>query len=101
MISASFPTTEPRLRTVLQALAARAAAGDRSAPAVVSEVDLFLPFKALDQRRVLVHTHLQGVTLNRPGGTIAATELTGDADVDGAQVARAEVRGKLKTLLGT
>src|SRR6202011_2360664 len=30
-----------------------------------AEVDLFLPFKAFDQRRVLVHAHLQGVSLNR------------------------------------
>jgi UDP-N-acetylmuramoylalanine--D-glutamate ligase len=42
VISASFPTTEPRLRAVLRDVADRAAAGDRSVPAIVSEVDLFL-----------------------------------------------------------
>ena len=41
-ISATFPTTEPRLRGVLQDLLDRRAAGDPAAPAIVSEVDLFL-----------------------------------------------------------
>lgn len=41
-VSAVFPTTEPRLRTALADLVERRAAGDRSAPAVVSEVDLFV-----------------------------------------------------------
>ena len=42
VISPDFPTTEPRLRAALQALVAARAAGDRAAPATVSEVDLFL-----------------------------------------------------------
>jgi len=37
-----FPTMEPRLRQALDALAARVAAGDPAAPALVSEPDLFL-----------------------------------------------------------
>ena len=41
-INPDFPTTEPRLRTALQALVAARAAGDPSAPALVSEPDLFL-----------------------------------------------------------
>jgi UDP-N-acetylmuramoylalanine--D-glutamate ligase len=41
-INPDFPTTEPRLRTALAAVAARRAAGDPSAPAIVSEVDLVL-----------------------------------------------------------
>ena len=41
-INPDFPTTEPRLRAALQALVAARAAGDRSAPALVSEPDLFL-----------------------------------------------------------
>src|SRR6185503_5017316 len=36
------PTTEPRLRSALRDLVARRAAGDDAAPAIVSEVDLFL-----------------------------------------------------------
>ena len=41
-INPDYPTTEPRLRAVLTELVARRAGGDRSAPALVSEVDLFL-----------------------------------------------------------
>ncbi|HUQ43404.1 MAG TPA: UDP-N-acetylmuramoyl-L-alanine--D-glutamate ligase [Candidatus Limnocylindria bacterium] len=41
-INPDYPTTEPRLRSALQALVARRAGGDRAAPALVSEVDLFL-----------------------------------------------------------
>jgi UDP-N-acetylmuramoylalanine--D-glutamate ligase len=41
-INPDFPTTEPRLRAALADLVARRAAGDRDAPALVSEVDLFL-----------------------------------------------------------
>ena len=41
-ITPGFPTTEPRLRAALDALAAAVAAGDAGAPALVSEPDLFL-----------------------------------------------------------
>jgi UDP-N-acetylmuramoylalanine--D-glutamate ligase len=41
-INPDFPTTEPRLRTALAALVASRRAGDPTAPAVVSEPDLFL-----------------------------------------------------------
>ena len=41
-INPDFPTTEPRLRSALQALVAARAAGDADAPALVSEPDLFL-----------------------------------------------------------
>ncbi len=41
-INADYPTTEPRLRAALRDVIDRRAAGDRSAPAVLSEVDLFL-----------------------------------------------------------
>ena len=41
-ITPDYPTTEPRLREQLQALVARRAAGDRDAPSLVSEADLFL-----------------------------------------------------------
>jgi uncharacterized protein (TIGR02099 family) len=60
-----------------------------------STVDLFLPFKDFAHRRVLVHGHLDGVTLNRSGSTTMATDLNGDFDVDGGQVARADVRGRV------
>jgi UDP-N-acetylmuramoylalanine--D-glutamate ligase len=41
-INPDFPTTEPRLRGALQALVGARAAGDATAPALVSENDLFL-----------------------------------------------------------
>jgi UDP-N-acetylmuramoylalanine--D-glutamate ligase len=41
-LTPGFPTTEPRLRAALDALAARATAGDPDAPALVSEPDLVL-----------------------------------------------------------
>ncbi len=41
-ITPAYPTTEPRLRSQLQALVAARAAGDASTPALVSETDLFL-----------------------------------------------------------
>jgi uncharacterized protein (TIGR02099 family) len=60
-----------------------------------TKVDLFLPFKDFVHRRVLVHGHMEGVTLARLGATVTATDLSGDFDVDGAQVARADVRGRI------
>jgi uncharacterized protein (TIGR02099 family) len=57
-------------------------------------VDLFLPFKDFVHRRVRVHGQLQGVTLNRPGSIVTASDLNGEFDIDGAQVARADVRGR-------
>jgi UDP-N-acetylmuramoylalanine--D-glutamate ligase len=41
-INADYPTTEPRLRADLRDVIDRRAGGDASAPAIVSEVDLFL-----------------------------------------------------------
>ena len=60
-----------------------------------SKITLLLPFKQFDQRQVLVSLHLGGVTLNRHGSSLAATDLLGDADIDGAQVSRADVRGRV------
>ncbi len=41
-INPDYPTTEPRLRAALQALRSARASGDPTAPALVSEADLFL-----------------------------------------------------------
>jgi UDP-N-acetylmuramoylalanine--D-glutamate ligase len=41
-INPDYPTTEPRLRAALRALVEAGTAGDRSAPALISEPDLFL-----------------------------------------------------------
>ena len=81
--------------TPLDGLAEHAFSGVEAAGALDSKVDLFLPFKQFDRRRVLVHLELKGVTLTRSGSTLAATELTGDADIDGAQVVHADVHGRV------
>ena len=41
-INPDYPTTQPRLRRALSELVARRSTGDPAAPAVISEVDLFL-----------------------------------------------------------
>jgi uncharacterized protein (TIGR02099 family) len=63
--------------------------------ALQTGVDLFLPFRDFVHRQVLVHGHLDGVTVNRPGETTKATDVTGDFDIDGGQVARADIHGQL------
>ena len=62
---------------------------------LTATVNLFLPFKQFDHRRVLVHVHLDGATVNEKGSTLMASDLTGDADIDGGQVARADVHGRV------
>jgi uncharacterized protein (TIGR02099 family) len=80
--------------TPLDAIAEHAFSNVEAAGPMQAEVDLFLPFKAFEQRRTLVHAHLQGDSLSHPGVAEAATELTGDVDIDGPHVARADVHGK-------
>ncbi|MEP6884289.1 MAG: YhdP family protein [Gammaproteobacteria bacterium] len=60
-----------------------------------STVNLFLPFKDFVHRRVLVHGVLAGVSVNRLGSTVVATDMNGDFDIDGAQVAHADVHGRV------
>jgi len=81
--------------TPLDALAENGFSAAEAKGPLTSTVHLFLPFKDFDRRRVQVHVILNGATLNRTGSTLEATELTGDADIDGAQVARADLRGRL------
>ncbi|HEY2635578.1 MAG TPA: YhdP family protein, partial [Steroidobacteraceae bacterium] len=79
----------------LDASAEHAFSGVEASGRMQTKVDLFLPFKDFVHRRVLVHGHLDGATLSRPGSTVTATDLNGDFDVDGAQVAAADVRGRI------
>ena len=81
--------------TPLEAAADHAFSGVEARGSMQAKVDLFLPFKDFVHRRVLVHGHVEGVTLNRTGSTAMATDLSGDFDIDGAQVARADVRGRV------
>jgi uncharacterized protein (TIGR02099 family) len=59
-----------------------------------SKVSLFLPFKDFERRRILVHGHMEGVSLNRVGSSVTASDMNGDFDIDGGQVAHADVRGR-------
>ena len=81
--------------TPLDALAEKAFSSVEASGSLHTKIDLFLPFKDFDQRRVLVHANLNGVSVNRRGSEISATGLSGDVDVDGAQVAHADIRGQL------
>jgi uncharacterized protein (TIGR02099 family) len=58
-------------------------------------VRLFLPFKEIDRRRVLVHLDIKGDSAARVGSSLAASEVSGEADIDGAQVAHADLHGRL------
>jgi uncharacterized protein (TIGR02099 family) len=58
-------------------------------------VDLFLPFKDFAHRQVLIHGHLDQATLNRTGSMTMATDVSGDFDIDGGQVAHADIHGQL------
>ena len=80
--------------TPLDAMAEHAFSGVEAKGDLKTQVDLFFPFQEFDKRRVLVHLDLDGVSLNQTGSALAATELTGGADIDGAQVVRADIRGR-------
>jgi uncharacterized protein (TIGR02099 family) len=81
--------------TPLDASAEHAFSGVAAKGSMQTHVDLFLPFKDFEHRRVLVHGHIEGVTLNRLGSAVQATDLNGDFDIDGAQVAHADVHGRV------
>jgi uncharacterized protein (TIGR02099 family) len=81
--------------TPLDASADHAFSGVEASGPMQSKVDLFLPFKDFAHRRILVHGELQGVAVNRAGSSVAATDVSGDFDIDGAQVAHADVHGRL------
>jgi len=79
--------------TPLDDMAEQGFSGTQAKGALKSTVDLFFPFRQFDQRRVLVHVDLSDVTLSRAGAPLTATDVSGDADIDGAQVIHADVRG--------
>ena len=61
---------------------------------LAASVDLFLPFRDFAHRQVLIHGRLEGDSVNRPGSPIKATDVAGDFDIDGGQVARADIHGQ-------
>lgn len=81
--------------TPLDRMAGRAFSSVRAKGPVSMRINLFLPLQKFDQRRILVHASISGVTLSRPGLPLIATGLTGLFVVDGAQVARADIDGRL------
>jgi uncharacterized protein (TIGR02099 family) len=81
--------------TPLDALAEHGFSSVQATGAMRCAVDLFFPFKQFDMRRVLVHVDLKDATLKRRGASLGATDIAGSADIDGAQVARADVRGQV------
>ena len=81
--------------TPLDALAEQGFSSVQGTGALRCGLDLFFPFKQFDTRRVLVHVDLQDATLKRRGASVAATGIAGSADIDGAEVVRADLRGQL------
>jgi uncharacterized protein (TIGR02099 family) len=81
--------------TPLDALSGKAFSKLEGSGALRAGIDLDLPFRAFDHRRVFVHAQLDGATLVVPGLPFPASELSGDFDTDGPQIARADVRGRL------
>jgi uncharacterized protein YhdP len=81
--------------TPLDALAERGFSSVQATGAVRCGLDLFFPFKQFDTRRVIVHVDVQDATLRRRGASLGATDITGGADIDGAEVVRADLRGQL------
>jgi uncharacterized protein (TIGR02099 family) len=79
--------------TPLDEMAEHAFSGAEARGPLKATLDLFLPFKELAHRRVSVHVKLDGATLNRKGSSVMATDLNGDADIEGAQLAHADIRG--------
>src|SRR5271168_3861687 len=81
--------------TPLDAIAEHAFSGVEATGSLQSTLDLFLPFRDFEHRQVLVHGRLAGATVNRPGSPTLATDVSGEFDIDGGQVARADVHGQL------
>ena len=81
--------------TPLDAIEEHAFSSVEAKGALQAGVELFFPFKDFTHRQVLIHGHLDGASINRPGSLTTATDVTGDFDIDGGQVARAEIHGQL------
>jgi uncharacterized protein (TIGR02099 family) len=81
--------------TPLDAMAEQGFSSVQGTGALQCGVDLFFPFKQFEARRVLVHVDLHDATVSRRGSSLAATDIAGGADIDGAQVVRADVRGRV------
>ena len=81
--------------TPLDAMSGNVFSGVEAAGELRSKIELFLPFKEFENRRVLVQGHADGASLRRPGLPLLASEIRGDFEIDGAQLSRADLRGRL------
>jgi uncharacterized protein (TIGR02099 family) len=81
--------------TPLDAIAEHAFSSVEATGPMQAAVDLFLPFKDFAHRQVLIHGRLDGASINKSGSSTMATDVTGDFDIDGGQVARADIHGQL------
>jgi uncharacterized protein (TIGR02099 family) len=81
--------------TPLNEIAEHAFSGVDATGPLHASVELYLPFRDFAHRRVLVHGRMDGATVNQPGSATKATDVSGDFDIDGGQVARADIRGQL------
>jgi len=81
--------------TPLDALSGNAFSSVEARGMLDASVDLFLPFRDFASRRVLVHGRLDDASLNLVGYSTNATEVSGDFDVDNAQVVHADIHGRL------
>jgi uncharacterized protein (TIGR02099 family) len=79
----------------LDAIAEHAFSNVEASGPLEATVDLFLPFKDLAHRQVLIHGRLDGASVSRSGSPTTATDVAGEFDIDGGQVARADMHGQL------
>jgi uncharacterized protein (TIGR02099 family) len=81
--------------TPLDAIAEHAFSNVEASGPLEAAVDLFLPFRDFEHRQVLIHGRLDGASVNKSGSPTMATDVTGEFDIDGGQVARADIHGQL------
>ena len=79
----------------LDAIAEHAFSNVEASGPLEASVDLFLPFRDFAHRQVLIHGRLDGASINRLGSPTKATDVAGEFDIDGGQVARADLHGQL------
>jgi uncharacterized protein (TIGR02099 family) len=81
--------------TPLDAMAGQAFSSVQVQGMLDATVDLFLPFRDFANRRVLVHGRVDDASINKIGYSTKATDVSGDFDLDNAQVVHADIHGRL------